>query len=471
MKMGNGKLKMENKRQFMNGKFLLSALIILTFAFAGFAQEMQSSGAPPPEKKASLADQIALVSEFDVGGLKVIVKRRPNMATVSGGLFIRGGARNITAKNAGIESLTLEAATEGSKKFPREVLRREIASTGGGISAGSNNDFSALSLGSTKKDFDKMWEIFTDVALNPTFAPEDVERAKARILTGLREQETSNDNFLDILQDRIIYANHPYANDVNGTLETTAAFKPADLKAYHKGMMETSRLLLVIVGDIDANDLKKKVEVTLGKLPKGNYREEPFPALDFSKPTVDITERNLPTNYIKGVFNAPSLSSPDYYAMRVAVAVLQSRVYSEVRLKRQLSYAPNAELGSNSVNTANIYVTTEDANQSVDVMLGEVENMRSKLINDKAVSGIAGHFLTLYYMDQETNAAQARELAKYELIGGGWKNAFTFLDKVKDVTPEQVRTVSQKYMKNIRFIVIGDPASVNKDVFLRKFGG
>ena len=156
--------------------------------------------------------------------------------------------------------------------------------------------------------------------------------------------------------------------------------------------------------------------------------------------------------------------------MRVAMAVLQSRVYSEVRLKRQLSYAPNAELDTNGANTANIYVTTEDANQSVDVMLDEVEKMRTQLINEKAVSGIAGHFLTLYYMDQETNAAQARELGKYELIGGGWRNAFTFLDKVKEVTPQQVRTVSQKYMKNIRFVVIGDPASVNKDVFLRKFG-
>ncbi|MGI9054477.1 MAG: M16 family metallopeptidase [Pyrinomonadaceae bacterium] len=453
-------MKTVNSKQLAFSRFLLPVLLILSFALAGFAQE----------SKASLQDQIALVSEFDVGGLKVLVKRRPNMATVSGGLFVRGGARNLTANTAGIENFMLEAATEGSKKYPRKVLRRETSSTGGGIGAGSNNDFSVLSIASTRKDFDKMWDIFTDVALNPTFAPQDVERVRARILTGLREQETSNDSFLNVLQDRIIYANHPYANDVNGTIETVTAFKPADLKAYHKKMMETSRLLLVIVGDIDANELQKKVAATLGKMPRGKYKEEPFPAIDFSKPTVDITERALPTNYIKGVFNAPSLSSPDYYAMRVAIAVLQSRVYSEVRLKRQLSYAPNAELDSNGANTANIYVTTEDANQSVDVMLDEVENLRKQLINEKAVSGIAGHFLTLYYMDQETNAAQARELGKYELIGGGWRNAFTFLDKVKQVTPEDVRTVSQKYMKNIRFIVIGDPASVNKDVFLRKFG-
>ena len=200
-------MKTVNSKQLTFSRFLLPVLLILSFAVAGFAQET----------KASLQDQIALVSEFDVDGLKVIVKRRPNMATVSGGLFVRGGARNLTAQTAGIENFMLEAATEGSKKYPREVLRRETSSTGGGIGAGSNNDFSVLSLASTRRDFDKLWDVFTDVALNPTFAPQDVERVRARILTGLREQETSNDNFLNVLQDRIIYANHPYANDVNGT--------------------------------------------------------------------------------------------------------------------------------------------------------------------------------------------------------------------------------------------------------------
>ena len=138
-------MKTVKKEPLIFSGFLLPVLLILSFAVAGFAQETKSS----------LQDQIALVSEFDVNGLKVIVKRRPNMATVSGGLFIRGGARNLTTQTAGIENFALEAATEGSKKYPREVLRRETASTGGGIGAGSNNDFSALSLASTRKDFDR----------------------------------------------------------------------------------------------------------------------------------------------------------------------------------------------------------------------------------------------------------------------------------------------------------------------------
>ncbi|MGI8642224.1 MAG: M16 family metallopeptidase [Pyrinomonadaceae bacterium] len=446
------------KRWLVVGKNLcLISLLILTFVISDFAQAI----------KPSITEQANLVTEFDVNGLKVLVKRRLNSPTVAAGLFIRGGARNIADKNAGIENLMLEVATEGSKKFPRETLRRELARTGSGIGASVSNDYSVLSLASTRRNFDRSWEIFTDIALSPAFAPEDIEQARTAIASGLREQETDNDNFLQILQNRVIYANHPYANNVNGTLDTINRFSAKDLSDYHQKIMQTSRLLLVIVGDIDPKDVQTRVAATLGKLPRGDYKETPFPALDFSKATLDITPRTLPTNYVQGVFNAPSLNSPDYYAMRVAIAVLATRINEEVRNKRQLSYAPSANLDSYSTNTANIYVTAVDANQAVSVMLNEVDNLKTSRINDDAIEGIAGFFLTQYYIDQQTSAAQARELAKYELIGGGWRKSFDFLEKVRQVKPEDVKTAASKYMKNIRFVVIGNPSAINKNIFLQ----
>ena len=440
------------------GKITFLTLVCLSFVSINFAQ----AGRP------SITEQAKLVTEFDVNGLKVLVKRRPNAPTVAAGLFIRGGARNINNKNAGIENLMLSVATEASQKFPRETVRRELSRTGSSVGASVSNDYSAVSVVSTRQTFDLSWEIFTDLILSPTFAPEDIERARAQISTGLREQETNNDNFLQILQDRVIYANHPYANDVNGTLENINRFSAKDLSNYHKKLMETSRLLLVVVGDVDPKDIERRVTASLGKLPRGAYKEAAYPALDFSKGTLNVTPRTpLTTNYVQGIFNAPSLNSPDYYAMRVAVTVLQSRVYDEVRTKRQLSYAPNAELGSFSSNIGNIYVTAVDANQAVEVMLKEVDNLKTKQINDEAIDGISGHFLTLHFLGQETNAAQAGELAKYELIGGGWRNAFGFLDKIRQVTPDEVQAVSQKYMKNLRFVVIGDPKAINREIFLK----
>lgn len=440
-------------------RFFGLALMVLSFAAFGLAQDAG---------RASLASQVAQVKEFEVNGLKVLVKRRPLSPTVAAGLFIRGGVKNVAAPNAGIENFTLGAMTEGSKTFPRQTLRRELAHTGSSISSSAGYDFSVISLASTRQNFEHSWDLFTDVVLNPAFAPSDITLVKERILTSLRDDADDPDGYLQVLQNKVIYANHPYANDPRGTIENVGRLTAADLRAYHQKTMQTSQLLLVVVGDLDAADLQKRITDSFGKLPKGNYKEQPASAFNFSEPTLDITTRSLPTNYIQGVFDAPSLGNSDFYAMRVATALLRDRVFEEVRAKRNLSYAPSADMNALGVSTGNIYVTAVDANQAVSVMLNEINTLKNNTVDEREISGVTGQFLTTYYVGQETNTAQAAELARYELIGGGWRNAFGFLDKVKQVTPAEVQRVSQKYMKNLRFIVLGNPNAINREIFLQK---
>ncbi|MGI9035367.1 MAG: M16 family metallopeptidase [Pyrinomonadaceae bacterium] len=439
-------------------KSILTALICLSFLTVGFAQTAPTD----------FSAQAALVTEFDVNGLKVLVKRRPNSPTVVAGLFFRGGVKNTDAKSDGVENFMLEAATQGSQKYPRETLRRELAATASTIDAGATYDYSVLSLAATRQNFDRSWNAFTDVALHPTFAPEDVERVRQRLLTELANSADDPENNLQELQNKVIYAGHPYLNDPEGTVETVSKFTAADLRDYHQKVMRTSRLLLVIVGDLDANDLRQRIAETFGKLPGGDYKDQPAANLSFVQPTLDVTARTLPTNYVSGVFQSPSLKDPDYYAMRVATSILGGRVFQEVRVKRNLSYAPDANLGSLAANTGNISVSAVDANQAVSVMLNEINQLKTEPVDAREISGVSELFLTNYYLGQETDAAQAVELAKYELIGGGWRNSFEFLSRVREVTPADVQRVAQKYMTNLRFVVLGNPASIDRQIFLQK---
>ena len=412
-------------------------------------------------------NQAGQVTEFEVNGLKVILKRREAAPTFAGGLFFRGGVLNQTEENAGIENLTLAAATEGGRRFSRQQLRRELSRMGGApLAGGGSRDYGVISFASTTENFTRVWEIFTDVAVEPTFLPADVERIRQQMLSGLREAETSPDGALQTAQERVVYRGHPYSVSPSGTLRTVSGISVNDLKEYHRGLMQTSRMLLVVVGDIEPEALKTKVTASFGKLPRGEYKENELPPLDFSEPSVDISPRTIQTNYIQGAFAAPALSHPDYYAMRVATTILQQLVYEEVRVKRQLSYAPNAELDNFSANTGKIYVTAVQANEAVRVMREQIDMLRTRLTNEDFIAGMAGQFLTYYYLDQQTNAAQAAELARYELIGGGWRRSLDFLDRMRAVTPQDVQRVSEKYFTNFRFVVIGDPGSVDKKVFL-----
>lgn len=413
------------------------------------------------------AAKAALVTELDVNGLKVILKRRPNSPTVAGGLFVRGGARNITAKNAGIESLTLSSAIEAGKSLPRQTVRRDLSRIGSAIGAAASNDYSVISFGTTRQNFDRLWEIYSEVLINPAFAEEDIKRNRELILTGLREAGTLPESALETIQDRAIYTGHPYANDVRGTSATIEAITSADVRSYHKKIMETSRLLLVVVGDLDPEQLKAKVAASFGKLPRGTYKEESYPAVDFSKGTLDSLQRNLPTNYVKGTFAAPSLGTKDYFAMRVAIAILQTLVYQTVRNEMQLSYAPDADMNKFLANTANISVSTNDPNRAIAAMREQIKLLQTRTFPSEAIEEIAAFFLTRDYIGQETSAAQVGELAQYELIGGGWRNSFEFLKGVRAVTSRDVQDVSVRYMKNLRFSYVGNTSAIDKSIFIQ----
>jgi len=452
----------------------LSSVLLVAILFVGGSDYSQATQQTKPQAQQTVqsvvAKQAALVTEFEVNGLKVLLKRREGSLTVAAGLFIRGGAANINAQNAGIETLMLSVATEASANFPRERMRTELSRMGTVIGSSSNNDYSVLSLATTRMHFDRSWQIFTDVALRPSFTKEDVSLVQQRQVVSLSDDTDNPDVYLQKLQERVAYAGHPYLNNTSGTPETVGKLTPEDLLAYHKKLMETSRLLLVIVGDLNPAEVKDLIANSFGKLPRGNYKADAMPQLAFDKSSVEVTPRELPTNYVQGLFTAPSLTSPDIYAMRIASSLLRDRVFEEVRVKRNLSYAPDAFLRTQAANVGGLYVTAVDANQSIRVMLSEISRLQNEQVSADDIHAVIAQYLTTYYLGQETNAAQAGELAQYELIGGGWRNSVDFLEKLTAVTPADIQRVSQKYMKNIRFVVLGNPRSIDTGVFTGQAG-
>jgi hypothetical protein len=82
---------------------LVAALSAVVLIGADRSALVAQSAAAPARTSATTPP----ISEFDVRGMTVLVKQRPGSETVAAGLFIRGGAQNITAANAGIESLML----------------------------------------------------------------------------------------------------------------------------------------------------------------------------------------------------------------------------------------------------------------------------------------------------------------------------------------------------------------------------
>lgn len=407
------------------------------------------------------------VTEFEINGLQVLVKTRASSQTVVAGMFVRGGVQNVTTANAGIEPLMLDVATEATAGFPRERMRRELARTGASISHGATRDYSALTMATPQRHFDIAWTIFTDVLLRPSFAAEDFDRIKSRRLAALASSGDTPDAAVADLQARAAFANHPYANAPNGTTATVGTLTVDDVKRYHRQTIVSSHLLLVVVGNVSVDDVRRRVQSAFGTMPRGAYVAAPMPQLRFTAPSVTVTERALPTNYISGLFSGPAPGSPDYYAMRVATTILRDRVFDEVRTKRNLSYAPDAFLNSQAANAGGLYVTAVDANQTVRVMLDEIARLQMNEVPAGLIRATGQGMLTTSFLEQETNSAQAGWLAMHELVGGGWRQAGQMIERVRSVTPADVRRVATTYMRNMQFVVLGNPRSVDRQVFTR----
>lgn len=139
---------------------------------------------------------------------------------------------------------------------------------------------------------------------------------------------------------------------------------------------------------------------------------------------------------------------------------LRYRLFEEVRTKRSLSCAPAAGLGQVFTNYGIIYVTAVQPETTVTVMLNEVKKLQNEPVSEKALNDQRNVYLTGYYLNTETNGSQADLLARYELSGAGYVKAGKYLESLRNVTPEAIQKVCQKYMHNLQFVLLGNPAKL-----------
>ena len=426
----------------------LVLLLCLMFAFSAFAQV---SSVP--------------AEEFSVNGLKVVVKNNPANSIVSAQLYLRGGAMNLTEHTQGIEPLLLNSALKGTKNYPKDALHAILDKTGSLITSVSNRDFSSVTLRCLVGDLDVLWNVFADVVMNPTLDAAEVNLVRENLLSGIKQRVDNPDGYLREVADEVFYGNNPYRLDPNGTEASIQAITVDQLKKHLADNLVTTRLLLVVVGNVTKADIEKKVTATFGKLPKGNYSPRYPTAVKHSASDIKVKERQLPTNYILGLFNAPRIGEKDYYAATVAMNILRNRVWEEVRTKRNLSYAPSAWLENQLLNRAAIYVSAVQPDTTIKVFFAELKKIRTEPVSMKDLRDRVGLFLTSYYLQNETNDAQARFLAVHEISGLGWKAADSFVDSIRKVTAKDVQDFAMKYLINPQFAVVGNPALIDEKLF------
>jgi zinc protease len=405
-------------------------------------------------------------TKFVVDGLTILHRRAPGDLVVAN-LYLLGGVRLTTAATAGIEPFLLEVSARGTRRYPGDQLRRAMARTGSSIGIVAHEDYSIFGLRTTRDRLDSTWSTYTDRLMHPTLSDADIAFVRENRVAALAQRGDDADALLDYLADSVAFAGHQYGLSPVGTDRSLARITPAELRAFHKERMVTSRMMLVVVGDLSRERLTTLVRRTLGTLPAGDYTWTlPEPITERTGSGVHLVTQRLPTNYILGWWSGPPAGHPDVPALRVATAILSGRLFAEVRSRRNLTYAVEARFRDRALTSGGLYVTTTRPEETLRIMREELRALQTGTIPTEALAPLIQQFITEYFLDNETTAAQADFLAKAELYRGDFRAGERFIADLRAVTGEDVRRVAQTWMKQLRFTYLGNPAIVNRFTLL-----
>lgn len=405
---------------------------------------------------------------FDTGNVHVILRRNPANNVVAVNLYLLGGTQLTTPANSGIETFLLLLSERGTAKYSRDVLRSKIAALGSTIVTEPHDDWTMFGFRGVKATFDSTWAIWSDRLLQGTLDADDIEFVRAQILTAVRQRKDSPDGYVHLLADSSRFVGTPYEQISTGTEVSVSAFNAASLGDWRTKETITSRMLLVVVGNVERDRVAKLVAQTFGALPKGNYTWTP-PTADANAPRAPVmSQARLPTNYLLGYYIGPPASSSDVAAMRIATAVLGGNMFSEIRSRRNLTYDVDAPFEDRAITYGGLYVTTVYPDSTLNLMRAEQEALKHVRVPQEQLSIVEQQFITDFYMKNETNAQQADQLARAQVYRGDYRYADRFVLDIHAVTPLAVQYVAQKYMRGYAWAYVGDTTRVSRAV-LGKF--
>ena len=429
-----------------------------------------SAAVPSAAATATVPFQTAVEGDLtsaDVKGMRVVVKRVPSADLVAIHLYVRGGVQNWDKESAGIEKIGLAAAAAGgTAKLPKDAFARRLEDMGSTLTAASGDDFSSLRAKCLKGKWAETFDLLSDAFLEPVLPAAEIERQRQLQLSNLKRELESPDGQLRLLMRKSLLTGHPYERRSEGSLESVGAVTRDAAAAHLAKLRETSRLLLVVVGDVDPAAVFARAAAAFDGVPHGDFHEAPIPRLAFERRGVSVEKRQLPTNYIASAFEMPGPRDPDYAAAQVGTFALGSREFEEVRTKRNLSYAPAAItqwlLSAPRAGWGFLYVTATDPAATLPVMFGEARRLENEPIPESELAAFKEQYVTGLFRDMESLDGQAEALARAQIILGDFRDVSKFVSRIRAVTASDIQAFAKKAFVTFRTVGVGDPAAIEK---------
>ena len=394
--------------------------------------------------------------KFNVDGITVIMKPTvKDIVNVS--VFYKGGVTNYSADKAGIENLALAGATEcGTQSYSKDAFKDMADKYGINVSGSATYDYGVIALNCISKYFNEGWELLSSAVKNPSYNENDYELLKQKVLGNIKNEDADPDSKILKMAVNNTFKGTPYATDPKGEMNTVDSVSASKVKDYYYNhLLNKNRMFIVVVGKISKEVITGKIKQAFRGLPAKPYNKYDYRVPAITGNTFHAESRQLATNYIVGIVNAPLFISPDYVANQLAFSAFSDNLFKEIRTKRNLSYAPYAVPLRLQMPYSYMYVSTTDPKASVEVMVNEINRLRTDGFSQKEFNDIKNLYITSNYKKEESTDRMAAALGKAEILGN-WKMEEEFVGKIQKTTPAEMTGVFKKYIHGINWNFLGD---------------
>ena len=403
-------------------------------------------------------------------GLRLVIFESDRLPLVSFRLAFLSGDAGDPEGLTGLTSAVASMLTEGTQNYSSRELAEKIERLGAHLSAHASDDFFIVSASALSIYSDDILDLIGEIVFRPIFPENELDLYKRNTIENLKFQR-SQPNFLAGEQvARKLYGTHPYSI-ASPTAENIEALSRDALASHHAETLIPNNAVFVIVGDVDAAGVTKRIEDEFGGWQKGAV---PMSAkvIPPQRDSIGLTIVDRPGSAQSNIVLAnPAVErvNPDYFPLIVMNQLLgagaSSRVFMNLREEKGYTYGAYTRLDlkrSGGGFEATAEVRTQVTGDSLKEFFYELNRIREEKVSEQELDD-AKNFLTgVFPIRAETQEGLTNLIVNQQLYGLPEDYLQSYRSNVEAISAEQVQEAARRYIHpdSIAIVIVGDGEEV-----------
>ena len=439
--------------------------------FLMLALPLLAQGVTPPAPAAPREAKLPRpVEKTLANGLRVIVVPKHDIPLVAAQLTIKTGGAADPQRKDGLAQLTATVLTKGTKTRGAEEISRGVEALGATLSSSAGWDSSSVELSVMSSNLSKALAFMADVARNATFAKEELERERAQAIDVLQVNLGEPRALASVVAARLIFGDAPYGHNLEGTPASLATIARDDLTKFYGAHYRPDNAVLVLAGDVKAEDAFKLAQAQFGSWKRGAASAAPIvvpPPLATPARSrvvvIDMPDAGQSAVAVgrAGIRRSDAAYMPAIVANSVLGAGYSSRLNQEIRIRRGLAYGagssfePRANVGPFLARTETKH---ETAAEVVSIIVAELNRLAADDVTEKELTPRKAVLIGNFGQSLETTSGIVGRVSTLALYGLPLSEINRYVSGVQSVTSAQVRTFAAKNLggRDVNVVVVGD---------------